>query len=167
MTQPIYILTGPIQSGKSQALRHWAKGKNVTGFLTPTVESKKVFLQLPAGATQAYELEGPSTDTIPVGRYYLNGAAFRMAMESYRQALITRPNLFVMDEIGKLELRGSGHHNLLRQALEDQHLPLLLVIRDSLLPAVVDRYQLEKYRQFLKQDLWRLSSPEVDGTDYH
>ena len=58
-TKQIYILTAPIQTGKTTSLVNWsATRKNVHGILTPVVEGKRIFMnaatneQFPMEATE-------------------------------------------------------------------------------------------------------------------
>ena len=46
----VFILTAPIQSGKTTSLTEWIKNKtNVAGILTPVINGKRVFQNIKTG----------------------------------------------------------------------------------------------------------------------
>jgi len=104
-------------------------------------------------------MQGSPTDSnvIAIGKYIFNTRAFDHAKEVLRTALNQRKDWLIIDEIGPLELKGGGFDNILREILsekDDKHQPqkgniqLILVIRESLVDAIVKAYGIETYEAF-------------------
>ena len=78
----IYILSGPIRSGKTTQLLNWSAGrKDVYGILTPEIEGKKVFLN--TFSREQFKMEASAEDaaTITIGRYIFCQSAFFKASQ--------------------------------------------------------------------------------------
>lgn len=152
----IIIVTGPIHSGKSEVLLDWAKGKPVCGFITPTRTDRKVFVDLSTGQYSAFEEPIQSDETITIGQYHLKKSAFEKAKGILRTSLADSPRKshFLLDEIGKLEcIHDEGHHALLLQLLQEWHGVVILIVRDSLIQQVVEKYKIEQPLVILKEQL--------------
>ena len=57
MNSRIVILTGMIQSGKSEALLDWIQNKVAAGFLTPTICGRKMLYDVADRRYHPYELK--------------------------------------------------------------------------------------------------------------
>lgn len=159
----IYILTGPIQTGKSSRLAEWVAQQppgEVAGLLQPIIEGKRYVRNVASGETRPLEADDgvPKSDHLPVGRFVFRESTFRwarsvLAEAGPRQAATLSARWLIVDEIGKLELAGRGlapvcdalvaHY---QTAPPDRH--LVLAIRDTLLDAAVARYNLRDYALF-------------------
>ncbi len=138
------ILTGPIHSGSSAALKEWVKGNDACGFINPTDSGKKLLQDVRTGETIIYERLDTDAGTIKVGPYSLCRDAFIKAKEIFKVAINHPAEWLVIDEIGKLELLKEGHHSLLVDALKLWKYNLLIVVRDSLLQDVIKKYGIKK-----------------------
>jgi nucleoside-triphosphatase THEP1 len=137
----IYILSAPVQSGKTTSLINWsASGKDVCGILTPIVNGKRIFMnaktkeQFPMDATGEEE-------TLSVGRFEFSKAGFEKAIQIIRDA-INRDSWLVIDEIGPLELRSEGFYNVLKEILEVKKEKLLLVVREGTTEKIKDHFMI-------------------------
>lgn len=149
----IIILTGAVHSGKSGALLHWVQEKSVGGFVTPTINEKKVLLNVDTKISYPYEVDGLSADAIHIGKYFLDNRAFHIAAAIVEDALSNPLEWFVFDEIGKLELAGMGHYHCLKRLLGNWQGKLLLVIRDQLVNEVMSTFKLNEATLINKQNL--------------
>ena len=138
----IFMLTAPIQSGKTTSLISWsAKRKDVHGILTPVVGGKRVFMnaqtkdQFPMEATREEE------ETLVVGRFVFSKPGFDQAIQIIRDS-ITKKGWLVLDEIGPLEIRGEGFCDVLKEVLSVRREKILLVVRDGLTKQVKDAFVL-------------------------
>jgi nucleoside-triphosphatase THEP1 len=63
----------------------------------------------------------------------------------------------ILDELGKLELKNQGLHEaakeLIPQFKNSAHSHLILVIRDSLLEALIQKYKISHYTVIYKEQL--------------
>ncbi|HEX7845099.1 MAG TPA: nucleoside-triphosphatase, partial [Chitinophagaceae bacterium] len=128
---PVYILSAPIQSGKTTSLIEWAAGKqNIHGILTPVVNGKRVFMNAETKEQWPMEAIGDE-ETILVGKFIFSKTGFQKAIQVIREA-IDKKGWLIIDEIGPLELRGEGFHPVLKETLLHRHDNLLLVVREGL-----------------------------------
>lgn len=127
----VFILTAPIQSGKTTSLVNWSATRNdVRGILTPVVEGKRVFMNALTREQFPMETTGQE-ETLTIGRFAFSKAAFDKAIQIIRDA-INKEGWLVIDEIGPLELRGQGFCDILKEALLVRQEKILLVVREGL-----------------------------------
>ncbi|GAB4426356.1 MAG: hypothetical protein OHK0039_44320 [Bacteroidia bacterium] len=152
MTTPgICLLTGPIRSGKTSTLMRWAATRDdLAGFLTPDdATGRRCLLTLHDRQWHPFELDPQDrlSQAVCVGRFRFSAAAFARADLCLRSACDGPARWIVVDEIGKLELDGQGlapTFTALLAAFRTGPCParLLLVVRDSLLTAVQQHFDL-------------------------
>lgn len=138
----IRILAGPVCSGKTTRLSRWAtRQASVRGILSPVISGRRRFVHLPDGEHRQMEagrLEGPVYST---PRYRFSVSAFHWAEGRLKKDMQFRPDWLIIDEIGKLELRGDGFSRVLGDILEAEAAGnLLLVVRSGLVESVQERF---------------------------
>lgn len=145
----IAILTGAVQSGKTTWLIGWAKGRtDVSGFTCPDIDNTRFLYLLDEDILMPLQVDaGAKADTIQVGRFYFLKETFDFIHAWMRKFEGLDKKYVVIDEIGKLELKGLGLEPELAIFLNHwqnskRNQVLILVIRDSLLDAVIGKYQL-------------------------
>lgn len=141
----VFILTRPVQTGKTSSLVSWSeKHYNVYGILTPVVDGRRVFMNAHTRHQFGMEADAAETNTVHVGRYAFSQPAFEQARLVIREA-IRMPGWLVIDEIGPLELRGEGFAGELRDALNQQpeEQTILLVVREGLVEQVREAFGLD------------------------
>lgn len=146
----IYILTGPIRSGKTTALEVWAKDqKGLGGFLSPDRANRRKILLLSSNETIPFECDlNMDVDAIPVGKFNFLKSSFDTASARTLLDIHAGKALIVIDEIGKLELRNQGFSALLKQVLlmqSNHHFDLYLVIRDTLLKQILAQFSIHNF----------------------
>jgi nucleoside-triphosphatase THEP1 len=151
----IYILSGPIQTGKTTALVKWsATRSDVFGILTPVVNGKRIFMD--AHTQDQFEMESNDVEqeVVSIGRFKFSREAFEKASQIIGRAI--NKSWLVIDEIGPLELNKEGFYEILRKALENHTQQLLIVVRESLLPRVTEFFQVKSYDVISKEGLMQL-----------
>ena len=144
----ITILTGPVHSGKTTYLKTSYEGKkNVYGILTPIINGQRVFLNIATGEIfpmEAFEEEA----TLAVGKYLFSKESFLKATTILTQALKQKEGTLMLDEVGPLELRGSGFYKIVREMVADKNslLEKMVVVRESILQDVIHFFQIKNYR---------------------
>lgn len=142
--QAVYILTGPIQTGKTTSLINWSEKKdNVYGILTPIVNGKRMFMDVNLRHLFLMEAKEDDKEVVTVGRYVFNKANFDKAIEIIRTA-INHQGWLVIDEIGPMELRGDGFNDILKEVLTNRKGRILLVVREGLVEKVTTQYDLHE-----------------------
>jgi nucleoside-triphosphatase len=144
----IYILSGAIHSGKSTTLGKWCQSRNdVFGILTPVENDKRIFMDISTGDKFPMEAGEDEISTILVGKYKFSMNAFSRAVEILNHGAHNKKGWLVMDEIGPLELSGRGFDEILKEFLQSPttNMNLVLVVRESLRDAVIERYSLNSH----------------------
>jgi nucleoside-triphosphatase THEP1 len=127
----IYILSAPIQSGKTTSLINWsAARKDVHGILTPVIHGMREFMNAETKELFPMEAKGDE-ETLIVGKFIFSKAGFDKAIQIISDA-ITKEGWLVIDEIGPMELRGEGFCNVLKQLLKIRTGKTILVVREGM-----------------------------------
>lgn len=140
MAEPgLYILTGPVRSGKTSSLIKWTAGKEVYGILTPDKDGRRVFMN--ARTKEIFDMEASprETDTFTIGRFIFSKTNFDKAIQIIRRA-IHNNGWLIIDEIGPLELKSQGFHDVLTETLSQRKEKILLVVREGLIDQVQEHF---------------------------
>jgi len=157
----IYLVTGPVQTGKTTRLRAWCDGRSeVDGILAPVVNGQRHLFRISSGEMRNLEELSEGARAVTVRRYRFNAEVFAWARDCLVGAAFKRPHWIIVDEVGPLELSGGGLEpavgELLVRVMEDaprirqEPTGVVLVIREHLVddalkhfgvsPAAVDRF---------------------------
>jgi len=137
----IYILTGPIQTGKTNSVVNWSgKRDDVFGILTPVAGGKRVFMNVHSREQFRMEATQGETGTLAVGRFVFSRTNFNKAIQIIREGMHTGGWL-VIDEIGPLELRDEGFSDVLKEVLALRDEKILLVVREGLVEKVKEAFK--------------------------
>ena len=156
----IYILTGPIRSGKTTTIKDWAEQRmDVDGLLSPDDDNgKRFFLKIKSREEIEFEVEFKSEKTINIGRFHFLKSSFEKA-NSFLKTFSSEPKNYylILDELGKLELKNEGLHAsteiLISKFLDSGKHYLILVVRDYLLDDIVAHYNISAYKIITKDAL--------------
>jgi len=147
MNPSVYILSQPVQTGKTSALMQWIRTQeSAAGILTPDVNGKRMLYDIASGSYS--EFESDEKEALEIGKFRFSKTAFAKAQQLLLQAATRSPAWLIVDEVGKLELmKNSGLEPAISQltAMYSQgknNSRLLLVIRESLLKDAISHYQL-------------------------
>jgi nucleoside-triphosphatase THEP1 len=152
-----YILTGPVRSGKTTALTEWSASRDVGGVLSPDGNGGRVFLDLMTGREEEMEANDPSADDLLVGRFRFRKAAFDFAKAGLERASQAQKDYIVVDEVGPLELQGLGLDTAVKGLLKrDKAHAVIVVVREGLVEAVVNHYDLPHVKVINKEEITQL-----------
>lgn len=149
----VFILSGPLQSGKTTRLIDWLqKRKDVFGILTPVIGGKRFFMDAATREVFPMEAEQSESKVLHVGKYVFSASAFDRAREILREASNQKEGWLLVDEIGPLELKGEGFSNVLKELLSQSGTPggnlqLVLVVRKTLVDDMVKFFGIERYEE--------------------
>jgi nucleoside-triphosphatase THEP1 len=140
----VFILSRPIQTGKTTSLVNWSHDReDVAGILTPVVNGKRVFMD--AGTREPFAMEASEmdVDVLSVGRFVFSKASFERAKRVIAGG-IGRPGFLVIDEVGPLEMRGEGFYTVVKEALQRQDAGqvIIFVVREGLVDRVKEFFML-------------------------
>ncbi len=144
----IYIFTDEIQSGKTTRLMKWVKNRRVGGILCPDQNGLRMLYDIATGKFFPFQLPDSQPNTQNIGRFYFKSETFDLARRLLLQAANRSLDWIVVDEVGPLELQGLGFEPAVRQLIELQkdataQWNLLLVVRKSLVQAVLKKYNID------------------------
>ena len=150
--QNIYLITGTIQGGKTSYLVELVdllrkRGLSPGGFLAPG--------SFESGERSGFKLKNILTGAeIPLAstkeisgwfkyrRFWFNPDAFIQGMEWIRKIMPDEPRVVVIDEVGPLELEGSGWWEIL-EFLKSSSVPVQLwSVRENLIAEVRQRWDI-------------------------
>jgi nucleoside-triphosphatase THEP1 len=145
----VYLFTGPVKSGKSSKLTKWIKTKQgVAGILSLVIDGKKHLYSI--SKKQDKCLESFSENALEVGRYKFDPDVFLWAQKELIESIKKNPDFLIIDEIGPLEINGSGMEPAVSQVLklaeEMPDLTLIIVVRESMAGKIQGFYNLKQVR---------------------
>ena len=144
----IFILSQPVQSGKTTLLQKWLENKDAAGILTPDVNGKRILFDISEKKQDELELS-ENSEGIKVGKFVFSSDTFDKAKSILRKHKSLGHDWLVVDEVGKLEIeRKDGLEPVITELIthyksEDVKGNLLLVIRDYLLEKAISDYELQ------------------------
>ncbi len=144
--QSIYILSAPIQTGKTTCLMEWCKNrKDVFGILTPIIQQERMFMNVHTKELFAMEVTEKEKNALEIGRYRFSMHAFKQA-NSIIQSALNKDGWLIVDEIGPLELQQKGFYTAIKKILNNRsiNLKIIFVVRDSILDRVIDFFNMDK-----------------------
>jgi nucleoside-triphosphatase THEP1 len=148
----VYVLSGPINSGKTTRLTHWISTQpKAAGLLSPKLPEGRSFLNIRNGETRRMEAELEENAVQEVGRYRFSAAVFNWANSLLiSEAENPETEWLIVDEIGPLELKGLGLDPALQHLFSppERALKLVLVVREALVEQVKAHYQLTRFPLF-------------------
>jgi nucleoside-triphosphatase THEP1 len=150
-----FILTGPVQTGKTTSLVKWSeKRDDVFGILTPvvnalpagsSVQGKRTFMD--AHARHLFDMEATENEKerLFVGRFIFSKISFDKAIQVIRNAK-DKNGWLVIDEIGPMELRGDGFREVLKEVIAsgNEKQKIVLVVREGLVDEVKESFQIKE-----------------------
>ncbi len=159
----IYILSQPIQTGKTTLLSAWCNTlSSVGGILTPDLAGKRMLYDVSEQRMHPFQLH-EGEQGINIGRFTFSEHGFQTAQKLIETSIVQDKTWTVIDEVGRLELnQQQGLEPSVSKAIAwfKQHQgeqKLLLVIRDYLLLEAIAHYQLQEAilvdRSFLQTHL--------------
>ncbi|PHN02297.1 hypothetical protein [Flavilitoribacter nigricans] len=154
MSFDFFIFTAPVKAGKTTSLMNWAKDKpGLGGFLAPDIDDVRHLYTLGDRRLHQFQLqdelvtECAPEEIVNIHRFNFSAEAFAMARRTLLEDLQRGYEWIIVDEVGKLELRGEGLEPAIREAVEmvksgRARGKLLMVVRDELVAKVMQHYRL-------------------------
>ena len=140
----IYIVTGKIQTGKTTGLFSFASNnKSVDGILAPIVDGQRRLYHISSKTLKNFEVKEHNNSTVSVGKYLFLSESFNWANSKILESFNNSPDWLIIDEIGKLELKGEGLHRSVESVIkkvDTSTTKIILVIRDYLLNEALELY---------------------------
>lgn len=146
----IFILTGPIQTGKTSRLLKWCEGRNdVAGILTPDKDGRRYFMDVATKELFLMEAGENERNILEIGKYKFRKAAFERASQILSNAINKNSGWIIIDEVGPLELKGEGFSEVIKKLfLIPSDLNIILVVRNNLFDTVLQYFNIKEFSLF-------------------
>lgn len=151
----ILLFSRPIRSGKTTEIEDWISNKiGVGGVLMPDVEGFRLIKSLRSGESMQAQIltaDYLEDSVIKIGSFVFSKAAFSFGKSVLIKELELLPEVLIIDEIGKLELKGLGFYDELQLAIPtysdiSTHKTLLLVVREELLSEIIAQFRINNFK---------------------
>ncbi len=153
----IYLLSGPVNSGKTTwVINDFSEHPEADGFACKKVWQNGLnigydLFHLPTGLSCPFirvpgNIPPDWEETARLGdRFSFSSAGLLFARHITQNAILNHAGRFYLDEVGPLELSGQGFNHLL-EALLGADIDLVVVVRTTLLPKVIETFNISSYR---------------------
>jgi len=145
----IYILTDEVRTGKTTRLIEWSAGKeNIFGILQPAVDEGRFIINLRTNKARMLSATEsiPDDQKITVGKFSFDKKVFEWAQKKLLESLDLNPEWLIVDEVGILELDGSGLEpaigQLIQKAKDGVDTKILFVVRKNLYEKFIQHFNL-------------------------
>ncbi len=149
----IYILSGPIQTGKTTKLFQWATTqKNIDGILQPVIDNKRFIYHISSRTLKQLETERKD-NVISIGKYNFSNDTFKWAIENLSKSFEQNLDWLIIDEVGPIELAGNGLEPVITNIIKKKESfpgKILFVVRENLLPDFLLHYKIEDKYEVMK-----------------
>ena len=145
----IYVLMGPVHTGKTTRLMHWASSqKNIDGIFQPVIDNKRFIYNIASRTLKMLEVPSttPIEKVIKIGNYNFSKDVFEWSQKLLAGCTTKNLDWLIIDEIGPLELEGTGLEPAISKILAGKNKfngKILCVVRDSMLNKFLEHYNLE------------------------
>jgi nucleoside-triphosphatase THEP1 len=160
MSQPIYILSLPVHSGKTTLLMQWVKqhpGK-IGGILAPDVDERRRIYDISRDAYHEFQVGSEEHgELVEICKYRFLKSGFDLSIDILKRSLEENNEWVIVDEVGKLELQqDTGLEPELKHIIEyhkqnNTNKKLMLVVRDYLLNDAILKYDLTDHVTLYKE----------------
>jgi len=145
----VFILTGPVHTGKTTRLMHWASSqKNIDGIFQLIIDEKRFIYNIATRTLKMLEVPSYTGDekVIKIGNYRFSKEVFEWAQNVLLNSLDKNLEWLIIDEIGPLELEGKGLEPAITKIFRESEKfsgKILCVVRDPMLEKFVEHYGLK------------------------
>jgi nucleoside-triphosphatase THEP1 len=147
----IFLLSGPVHSGKTSRLMRWIAGRHgIDGILAPVIDGKRYLQHIGSGELKLLDICGlaESKHIESIATHRFDHEVFVWAQQALVSCMKQPLQWLLIDEIGPLELHGGGLEpaagHVIKHFLKVADVRILLVVRDSLREAALKHYQIRK-----------------------
>lgn len=164
----VTLLSGTKGSGKTCFLTQFTKdlsaeGWSIAGILAPRMSEEEgmagyLLINLQTKIEYPFLHKESRPNKTDVGKYRLCRKGYRAGLKALHRARKSNPDLIIIDEIGPLELRNKGWAAQLKELLENTDIPLLLVVRETLVEEVKKKWNTATFKTLSLEEAKNKSS---------
>ena len=147
----IFIITGPVNSGKTSTIQKLCNDFPQTtfsgiisqGICSDGIKTGYKIIDIESGNESLLATTEPMDTGIRTARYYFYPKGFQFG-EDILFNIKDKKNV-IIDEIGKLELNKKGFYDPLKYLIENFKGNMVLVVRDFLVQEVINFFNIKEY----------------------
>lgn len=152
----IYIITGEVRTGKSTRVYRWFENRQDVGGFVSLDDGPLRYLH------NAYTREKithqivktDQEEVLNIGKFTFLKSSFDSAIAwTLQQNENPDINYLVIDELGKLEVKGEGFSELIRTLLQKSEKHLVIIIRDYLYEKALHNYGIKEFTRLSKDEI--------------
>lgn len=156
--QKVFILTGSIGQGKTtylQKLIDFFKQKGITigGIYSPRVLKNKEtigydIIDINTAEREIFLRQASMPNEMKIGRFNIHLEGLQKGIKALQSSNNLNTRMVIIDEVGLLELQNQGWAKNIEELVRNSQNHILLVIRDSFVEKVVEKWTLNNYQVF-------------------
>ncbi len=102
-------------------------------------------LDLSTNVTEKFLRFGKVPGKEQIGRFSIFPEGIEKGIRTLERATHDKFDLVIVDEVGRLELRGDGWSDILKKLIEMPETPLLITVREGLEQEIIDKWHISDY----------------------
>ena len=157
-TQKVFILTGTIGQGKTTYLKNLIgyfrqKGITIGGIYSPRVVKNREtigydIIDINTDEREIFLRQDSNNHNMKIGRFNINLEGLQKGIKAIKGSNNLNTRIVVIDEVGILELQNQGWASNIEELVRNSQNHILLVIRDSFVEQVIEKWNLNNYQVF-------------------
>lgn len=151
----VSLICGAVGSGKSTYAQTVAnllteRKLRVGGILSLRLKNNDEttgydLLDLSTNVTEKFLRFGKVPGKEQIGRFSIFPEGIEKGIRTLERATHDKFDLVIVDEVGRLELRGDGWSDILKKLIEMPETPLLITVREGLEQEIIDKWHISDY----------------------
>lgn len=157
-TQKVFIVTGSIGQGKTTFIQKiiknfQSKGITLGGIYSPRVMQGKStvgydIIDINTNEREAFLRQNYTKNNLKIGRFNINLQGLQKGIKAIKKSSNTNIQIVIIDEVGVLELENNGWAKNIEELIRNSQNHVLLVIRDSFVEQVIEKWKIKNYLVF-------------------
>lgn len=157
-SQKVFIITGSIGQGKTTFIQKiiqnfHSKGIAVGGIYSPRVMQGNTtvgydIIDINTNEREVFLRQNSPGKNMKIGRFNINLQGLQKGVKAIKKSSNINTRIVVIDEVGKLELENNGWAKNIEELIRNSQNHVLLVIRDSFVEKVIEKWELNNYQVF-------------------
>jgi nucleoside-triphosphatase THEP1 len=156
--QQVIIITGSVNEGKTTFLLKVVEVFRENKIRTAGLYSRKIWknngiigyniVNIQSGEEDAFLRQERKKEQDKIGRFSVMPKGYQKGLEILKPENNTGADIIIIDEVGHLELSGEGWARSIESLLHNSQNHLLLVVRNSFVNQVLEKWRFENYLIF-------------------
>jgi nucleoside-triphosphatase THEP1 len=157
-SQKVFIVTGSIGQGKTTFIQKiiknfQSKGITLGGIYSPRVMQGKTtvgydIIDINTNEREAFLRQNYTKNNLKIGRFNIHLQGLQKGIKAIKESNNPNIQIVIIDEVGVLELENNGWAKNIEELIRNSQNHVLLVIRDSFVEQVIEKWKIKNYLVF-------------------